>query len=202
VSREPHAPGLPDSREPEELPLLEPAQERELAEALRAAWNPAPLDPAVQRQILNAALEDPFAEPTEDEIRESGRLRRALEDDDGSHADVELARALRRAVKPGAEEPAAPVPRAARSTARVVYVTFGGLALAAAAGFALFVARPRSDSAIATAPPSRALHASRPTGDLFAERFTTSGTTDRIDRIATARAHDLRENRYAAWGVR
>ena len=52
----------------------------------------------------------------------------------------------------------------------------------------------------ATAP--RTLHASRPTGELFAERFKTGSTTDRIDRIAAARAHDLRENRYTAWGVR
>jgi hypothetical protein len=199
VSRDPRA---PDSGEPEELVPLDPAVERELAEALRSAWSPAALDADVHRRILDAALEDPFAEPTEDEVRESDRLRHALESDDGSHPDVELARALRRAVKPGTEKPAVAVPRAGRAAGRVVYATFGAVALAAAAAFALFVARPRSEPAAMGALSSRTLRVSRPTGDLFAERFTTGGATERIDRVASARAHDLRENRYTAWGVR
>jgi hypothetical protein len=197
VSREPNAP-FPD--EPEELAPLEPAVERDLAEALRSAWAPAPLEPAVHRRILESALEDPFAEPTEDEVRESARLRRALEGGDTSHPDVELARALRSAVEPAS---AVPLPRTARSTARVIYATFGGVALAAAAGFALFVTqRQGAPESAASAAAPRTLHASRPTGELFAERFKTGSTTDRIDRIAAARAHDLRENRYTAWGVR
>jgi hypothetical protein len=201
VSREPNP---PFSDEPEALEPLEPSVERDLAEALRAAWAPAPLDPAVHRRILESALEDPFAEPTEDEVRESARLRRALESGDTSHPDVQLARALRSAGEPSAAGPATvPLPGARRSTARVIYATFGGVALAAAASFALFVThRQAAPESAASAPLPRTLHASRPTGELFAERFKTGSTTDRIDRIASARAHDLRENRYAAWGVR
>jgi hypothetical protein len=199
VSRDPNATTLPFPAGPEAFAPLDPATERALAEALRSAWSPAPLDPAVHRRILEAALEDPFAEASEEEARESARLRRALDGDDTTHPDVELARALRSAVNPAPGKPVAvPFPR---STARVVYATFGALALAAAAGFALLVARPQQGSP-STSAALRPLHASRPTGELFAERFKTGRTTDRIDRIATAREHDLRENRYAMWGVR
>lgn len=204
MSREPGTPNPTWDDEPEELAPLEPVVERDLEEALRFAWRPAPLDPERHRKLLEMALEDPFAEPTEDEVRESARLRRALEEGDASHPDAALALLLRSAMKPPVMPPATEArPHERRSAGRVVYVTFGAVALAAAAGFALFVARPhRAPVASSAAAPTRALHASRPTGDLFAERFTTGGATDRIDRIALARAHDLRENRYTLWGVR
>jgi hypothetical protein len=205
VSHEPNAPKGPWPEEPEELAPLDPAVEQALLEAIRSAWDPAPLDPTRHRKILEVALEDPFAEPTEDEVRESARLRRALEEGDTSHPDAELARALRSAAKPSSASPAttgAPPRATGRGAGRVIYATFGAVALAAAAGFTLFVARPVSERVATSAAPARALHASRPTGELFAERFKTGGTTDRIDRIALARAHDLRENRYASWGVR
>jgi hypothetical protein len=203
VSRESQEPKRTWPAEPEEVAPLDPAVERELAEAIRSAWEPALLDPARHRQILELSLEDPFAEPTEEEVRESARLRRALDEGDASHPDAELARLLRSATRPS---PAGPrgtpaVPLPTRATGRVVYATFGAIALAAAAGFALFVARPKSQPSASSAPIP-VLRASRPTGELFAERFETGGTTDRIDRIALARAHDLRENRYAMWGVR
>jgi hypothetical protein len=204
VSREPNAPSGTWPEEPDELSPLDPVVERELAEAIRSAWEPAPLDPARHRRILELSLEDPLAEPTEEEVRESARLRRALEEGDTSHPDAELARVLRSAAKPSSARPPAAValPRTTgRATGRVVYATFGAVALAAAAGFALFVARPRAEPAASSAPlPS--LHASRPTSELFAERFKTGSTTDRIDRIAVARGHDLRENRYTMWGIR
>jgi hypothetical protein len=203
VTREPKGPERQWPDEPEEVAPLDPVVERELAEAIRSAWEPAELDPARHRQILELSLTDPFADPTDEEIRESARLRRALDDGDTTHPDAELARALRSAAKPSAASPRAELAekRVGRTTGRVVYATFGAVALAAAAGFALFVARPSHESAVSSAPVPR-LHASRPTGELFAERFETGGTTDRIDRIALARAHDLRENRYATWGVR
>jgi hypothetical protein len=40
------------------------------------------------------------------------------------------------------------------------------------------------------------------TAPLFSDRFETSSTTARMDLIETSRSHDLRDNRYAAWGVR
>jgi hypothetical protein len=42
----------------------------------------------------------------------------------------------------------------------------------------------------------------RSTVSLFSERFETEDTTARMDAIASARGRELRDNRYAAWGVR
>jgi hypothetical protein len=213
VTRDPNAPGPGFDGEPEELAPLDPNVERELFEMLRSAWDPAPLDPVRHRRILEQALEDPFAEPSDEEVRESARLRRALEGNDPDHPDVELARALRSTVAPSQPKPGAvPLPASVRRpVGGVIYATFGAVTLAAAAGFALFVTRsagePVAASAVASATAGAVaspttMHASRPTGDLFGEAFKTGGTTDRIDRIAAARGHDLRENRYLAWGVR
>jgi len=184
---------------------LPPEVERALAEALRAAFDPMPLDPERHRTILERSLEDPFAPATDDEIRESARLRQALEQDDATHPDAALARALRHAVEPAALRPGG-LPSAAKKTStgrgRVVYATFGAVALAAAAAFALFVSRPRETPDAAVAAARSKLVASRPTGELFAERFEPGASTERIDRIASARERDLRDNRYALWGVR
>jgi hypothetical protein len=44
---------------------------------------------------------------------------------------------------------------------------------------------------------------SRSTQALFPDRFApVGGETARIDRIAVARAADLRDNEFAKWGVR
>jgi hypothetical protein len=209
------------------LPVLDPAVEAELAEALRAAYAPAELSPETHARLLAFALEDPFAPASADELRESERLRQALETGDEGHADAALARALRSAVSPpplagkareraeasvrrqDTAEASAPSRRSSAEPRRnVVFVTFGALALAAAAGFALMLARPSAEPAntaalvVASAAPAPALLQSRTTGELFHERFEASATTARIDRITSARARDLRENRYAQWGVR
>jgi hypothetical protein len=53
------------------------------------------------------------------------------------------------------------------------------------------------------APGGSSLVASRSAADLFPEGIPRAGgTSDRVDRIAYARARDLRENRFARWGVR
>jgi hypothetical protein len=181
--------------------LLDPAEEATLARALRLAYAPSELAPERHAEILRTALEDPLAPATADELRESARLRRALEDGDASHPDAALARALAAAVNP---EPLAGATsgellrRVARRRRNVVFVTFGALGLAAAAGFALFVARA-SDTAHEPLP---ALARSRSTQDLFVEPFDPNRTSERIDRIAEARERDARENRFALWGVR
>ena len=61
----------------------------------------------------------------------------------------------------------------------------------------------------ATAQPRETIHVvaavavSRSTQELFPERFApTGGESARIDRIAMARAADLRDNEFAKWGVR
>ena len=191
---------LPEEAEKAE-PLLEAAEEAALAEALRAAFAPGDIDRARHAEILALALEDPFAAPTEDEVRESERLRVALESDDGAHPGAALARALRAATSPEplAEQRAQEL--AASATPRrpnVVYVTFGAVALAAAAAFALFVVRPPSTPSTEHLNLAR----SRTTQGLFHERFEPGQASARIDRIASARERDRRENQYALWGVR
>jgi hypothetical protein len=181
-------------------PPLDSSEEAALAQALRSAYAPGELAPARHAEILRAALEDPFAPASEDELRESERLRHALDQGDASHPDAALARALAAALH-SAELPRATAERAAlRIKPRgpsVIYVTFGALALAAAAAFVLFVARPAAD----TQQPAVALVPSRTTEPLFHEAFASGASSERIDRIASARERDARENRYALWGV-
>jgi hypothetical protein len=55
---------------------LAPAEEAALARALRAAYLPAELAPERHAEILRAALDDPFAPASADELRESARRRR------------------------------------------------------------------------------------------------------------------------------
>jgi hypothetical protein len=84
----------------------------------------------------------------------------------------------------------------------VVYAVFGAgsALLAAAAAVALFVGSARQASP--SAARASALVAPHSTAPLFAERFETGDTTARMDLIASARGRDLRNNRYASWGVR
>ncbi|WP_438043199.1 hypothetical protein [Sorangium sp. So ce128] len=106
----------------------------------------------------------------------------------------------------------------ARGPRRIAPVTMAALSTlaAAAAAVALIVGQIREERAsVARAPaagaPAAALAArpllieARSTAALFdpAAPFPREGgQTERIDRIAAARASDLRQNRYAAWGVR
>jgi hypothetical protein len=89
-------------------------------------------------------------------------------------------------------------PKARRSN--VVRVVFGGAVastLAMAAG-ALLMLRPPGGAP----SPSAELTATRSTETLFVEPFQVGQTSARIDRIAMARSHDYRENRFRRWGVR
>jgi hypothetical protein len=193
---------------------LDPGLERALAEALRSAWAPQPLDPALHEQLIEAALEDPLAPPSESELVESARLRDALAGQ-GAHPDADLARALRNA---GAPAPL-PAQRAhelvksatlPRRAGNVLFVTFGAAAITAMAAAAavmllVFPAAERSADdapAAATLPGATAFAQSRSTAALFSEKFETATTSDRIDRIADARSRELRQNRYAQWGLR
>ena len=87
-----------------------------------------------------------------------------------------------------------------RRIAPVTMAAIAGVA-ALAAGVALFAGRV---PARARRPPPRSPRA-RSADDLF--DATTpfprrGGESARIDRIASARAADLRQNRFAAWGVK
>jgi hypothetical protein len=195
---------MTDTSDDDELdgaPLLEPEAEAALAEALRSAYAPSELDPARHRVMLEAALEDPLAPASADELRESERLRQALETDDAEHAGASLARALRAAANPEALAPERTRRVADHALPRkpnVVFVTFGAAALAAAAAFALLFAHPRAERPSAHV----ALARSRSTAALFSERFEPGQTSARIDRIASSREREWRDNQYALWGLK
>jgi hypothetical protein len=120
--------------------------------------------------------------------------------------DPELARILRAAWSPedlSPEEHKKLVARAiAPRRATVVRVSFGASALLALAASILLVVwtdkPPRPGPSLGPV-----LSVSRSTQSLFARPFApTGGESARVDRIAMARAADLRENEFAKWGVR
>jgi hypothetical protein len=83
-------------------------------------------------------------------------------------------------------------------------------AAASALAMAAAVALVMRGSALKAPMASRAnserarpvLALSRSTAELFPEGISRSGkTTDRVDRIAYARAQDFRRNRFARWGT-
>ena len=145
---------------------------------------------------------DPDAPPSEEELAESQRLREALDDASKDHPDAELLRAVQSAARPKLL-PDAELERAvagslgkpSSSGGVVIRVVFGaGLLVAAAAVAIVYLKTPHE------AP--EALVRVRSTQSLFSERFEArGGESARIDRIAMARAADLRENHFARWGV-
>jgi hypothetical protein len=203
------------SRADQEDPLLTPEQLGQLLGALEAAWRPGELDSATNERLIEMALEDPLAPATEEELAESARLRDALAQ--GAPHEAVLTLAMLRASFEGsdASQPLlestveqavhdalgvpAPAPAAPKPRANVVFAVFGATsaALAAAALLLLFVG-----TASRSAPEQVSLNRPRSTTPLFSERFDTEGTTARMDAIASARSRDLRDNRFASWGVR
>jgi hypothetical protein len=192
-----------------DLPTLDAAEERRLATLLTSAFAPGEIEPARHERLLQAALDDPFAAPSPEEIVESERLRRAL-DGDGDHLDLVLARALSAAYAPSEAPPKVVDPAtltpARKPAARLLYLRFGGVAAALAAAAAVLLvmsARSTRNSPEASAPelPALALVQSRSTAALF-QSASVGPPSARIDRIASVRERDLRANRYAMWGVR
>lgn len=112
----------------------------------------------------------------------------------------EHAKLVAQAIAPGRSRGRAS--RASRGT--VVRVSFGASAILALAASVLLVVwtdrSPRPQPPSVTGP---VLSLSRSTQSLFARPFApTGGESARVDRIAMARAVDLRENEFAKWGVR
>lgn len=189
--------------------------EVELALSLRAAWDPGSLSVDENRAVLDAT-------PSAAELELARLLREALADRreprESDHATLHLAQALRAAFAPPAIDeaehraivdaalakmPAAKtsgnvVELAARRRATVVRVAFGfvagGLALAASVVLVVTSAPTHGSEA----PLAKA----RTTQPLFSEPFKPGETSARIDRIASARASDFRDNRFTKWGVR
>ena len=191
-----------------ELAQIESDEEQRLSTLLRSASAPAAIDPARHERLLQAALEDPFAPASAEELVESERLRQGLDGNgDGEHLDLVLARALSAAHAPSVELPRAK-PRllsvaAGPPSTRVLYLRLGGVAatLAAAAGVLLAVTSQPSMHGSAPEFPALALVQSRSTAALIQVDAAGPPST-RIDRIASARGRELRDNRYALWGVR
>ncbi|GAC1373539.1 MAG: hypothetical protein NVSMB47_20820 [Polyangiales bacterium] len=127
---------------------------------------------------------------------------------------MRLARSLRHAVAARPLEAAAHraiLDRAlgarARSTPSPLVWIGGAFAAAASIAFAVLSVDARHDSAPSSASTSASLGASlvhaRSLDGLFAEPFPIDQPTSaRIDRIAVARARDLRANHFTRWGVR
>lgn len=150
-------------------------------------------------------VDDPDAPVSEEERAEAERLRAALEDPSVPHADAELARALAASHNPRDLTPQHHRELVARALPRrravVIRVAFGASAVLAAAAVALLVLGGGPGGGSPSQPPSLAV--SRSTQPLFPDPFArTGGETTRIDRIALARAADLRDNEFAKWGVR
>lgn len=185
-----------------------------LANALRAAAAPAGLGELDHDALIARALGDEAVPPAGEEQRGADALRAWLEDPAAPAREGEaaaVAGALRAAWSP------APLPEIrnealiARALGRhrgggrrrIVPVTMAALSSLAAAAAAVALLW---SSAQAPAPAAQIeLIPSRSTTALFdpATPFPREGgETARIDRIAGARAADLRANRYAAWGVR
>ncbi|HEX8790148.1 MAG TPA: hypothetical protein VF765_04300 [Polyangiaceae bacterium] len=121
--------------------------------------------------------------------------------------DPELARVLRAAWSPddlSVEEHRKLVAQAiAPRRSKVVRVSFGASAILALAASVLLAVW--TDRGPRPGPPSvgPTLSLSRSTQSLFAQPFAPrGGESARVDRIAMARAADLRENQFAKWGVR
>ena len=204
--------------------------EAALTEALLCAYRPAALDSDVNEALIELALESPLRPASDEERAESERFRRALEGR-GEHPDLGLVQGLLEAHRTSRSDPPhlaelsdraldralgrAPV-RVAAPTKKgnVIFVSFGVVtALAAAAAVLLVVlfptegrtpsaaapaAAPAGAMVVAQAPP---LTQSRSAEALFDGKFERDHTTERVDRIASVRARELRQNRFQQWGV-
>ncbi len=156
----------------------------------------------------------PDAPPSEDELARAASLRRTLErgrPGAPGDADWELLQVIRAAADPEAlsEERQRRIldeALAGRPRGKVIYWAFGGVttmaAMAAAVALVMRGGLEPSPAAVSLAA-SPAMALSRSTVELFPDGIPAKGgTSGRVDRIAYARARDLRENRFARWGVR
>jgi len=190
--------------DPADEASMTPAEATRWVEALLAAARPGELVPADNERLIEQALEDPLAPPSEAELASAAELRDALASGSG-HPGAELLAALRAPFDSTDDDDEAlsrlaPAPELrSRPPRNLVYVAFGAasLVVAAAAAQLLTVGAVSRKSA----PSAARLLEPRSTAPLFSDRFDAN-VTARVDLIASARVRDLRENRYAAWGVK
>jgi hypothetical protein len=173
-------------------------------------------------------LPHPDEPPSEEELRAAGTLRDALESEGAREGIAELAQSIRAVAAPQAllserhreilnqalggtaprERTLQPVVATRSRASKVAYLAVGGaagvLAIAAAVALVIRGAAPdREVASRASAARARSVMAfSRSTAELFPEGIPRSGgTTDRVDRIAYARAQDFRQNQFARWAA-
>ncbi len=185
------------------------------AEALRSAMGPEDLDGADHDALIARALGDEGASTMAE--REAGEQLRAELAGEREGRTSGLLIALKNAARPIDLPPekhdeliaAALAQSRLKRTGNVrllrplTVVSLSTLA-ALAAGVALFLGRA-SDLRPTVAAPTAALVRTHSTESLFdaATPFPRRGQESaRIDRIASARAADLRKNNFTAWGVR
>jgi hypothetical protein len=162
---------------------------------------------------------DPDAPPSEGELREASELRDALSDPTWANEDAALARALvlahsprsldegdnRALVERALSAPIAPVKRLLAVRARRSWSGWGvaGVSVATLAAAAVVFLGFRRGMVAGSVPPEASVpRYARSAEPLFHEPFAArGGGSTRIDRIASARASDLRENRFARWKV-
>jgi hypothetical protein len=148
--------------------------------------------------------ENDVLEPTPEEAAAAEALRKAL-DENGPNEDADFLRSLQAANAPAALDARVNdeiIERALGKKAKpkrgvVIRVTFGAAAVLAVAASIFLVLGKLAPDARPPAPLARV----RSTQPLFDKPFDKE-TSARVDRIAMARASDLRENRFAQWGVR
>ena len=216
---DPHTPGDEPPFTAEEIAaaavLRESIDREPLFVELKAAHLPGPLAAADLDAILARAMGDDAA-TTAAERAAAERLRAEMDGEAPESDASELLIALKLAAHPRDLPPArhqalidaafARIPffgRRGPGARRIAPVTMAALASVAAmaASIALYVGRVPAAHPSATAALVRA----RSADDLFdpATPFPRRGEESaRIDRIASARAADLRQNRFAAWGVK
>ncbi|MFO0659336.1 MAG: hypothetical protein U0165_05835 [Polyangiaceae bacterium] len=148
----------------------------------------------------SAWLDDPDAPPTAEELAMLAALGDGLDEN-----ETQLADALRAAHSPPElplevnEKLILQATAKMKPRGQLIRVAFGAAStvLALAAAYALVV-KPSLQMTSA----SELAHC-RSTQELFAEPFPrTGGSSSRIEKISASRERDLRENRFARWGVR
>ncbi len=149
----------------------------------------------------------PDAPASEEELARAAELRDALGDPERAHEDADFVRSVALSHAPrdldlaGHDEILSrALTSRPRSRGVVVRVAFGvAMGLAAAAAVVVFLGQGPDLSPPGAAPLARV----RSTQPLFHEPFAREGgESARIDRIAMARAGDLRDNEFKRWGVR
>jgi len=184
----------------EALEALDPDEEAALLRALRSVFRPESIRQECHEALLETALLDPFAEPTAEERARAEELRAALAGGT-PHQEADLARQLAAAFRAAPAGVAAKAAQRASERAlprgKVVQVAFAATVVLSLAAGALLLVRGVPERAPELAP----LAESRSLSPLFA-RAPEASASERLDRIVAVRSRELRDNRFATWGVR